>query len=407
MSPTCAGCNKKIPKREFLTCSYCQKNYDLECANVSSQRFYNTMTLEHKQRWKCQACYCKMPKIGNENTPVRSKDCNNIVEEQCKSPEVNNITVRKCSVVQRNDSLCSVNSENTTFLGDDTVNNMRITNRPELTLQSVSEVISQKLAENNINVISQLRNIIQEEVKQAIELLKKESKQQINNLSEQNRNRILEIQEINTKIDNLQKENCLLKKQLEELGTKTILCKENKYPENDSKKIVLYGLAEYYMEPENYLLDRIHGLFWDLMGVDLTGYIEDISRIGRYNKNGNRPLVIEFISRRIVKQIIENSYSLKRSGLSVSEFLDKTTLLRRKAMREEMFLARQRGLHAVLRNNQLYVDGKIFNFNQNPNAETLINTSMNKENQGKLTESTPNPRNSFDNNYSFRKQRFN
>lgn len=49
----------------------CTKHYDLICANVSEQRFHNTLTAEHRARWKCQECRSKEPKTGNSNTPVR------------------------------------------------------------------------------------------------------------------------------------------------------------------------------------------------------------------------------------------------------------------------------------------------------------------------------------------------
>lgn len=40
---------KNLPKRESLTCMLCKDDYDLECANLPTTRFYNTMTTDHKQ----------------------------------------------------------------------------------------------------------------------------------------------------------------------------------------------------------------------------------------------------------------------------------------------------------------------------------------------------------------------
>ncbi|CAG9782258.1 unnamed protein product [Diatraea saccharalis] len=45
--------------------------YDLECANVSEQRFYNTLTKEHREAWRCVLCKSRHPKADNSNTPVR------------------------------------------------------------------------------------------------------------------------------------------------------------------------------------------------------------------------------------------------------------------------------------------------------------------------------------------------
>lgn len=68
---TCAGCLTLIEGRQYMTCCSCENAYDLVCANVSEQRFLNTMTPEHKATWKCVACISKLPKKDNTHTPVR------------------------------------------------------------------------------------------------------------------------------------------------------------------------------------------------------------------------------------------------------------------------------------------------------------------------------------------------
>lgn len=67
---TCSGCRQPILDRHFLRCAACKDNYDLLCANVSEQRFYNTLTGDHRANWKCPLCVNKQPK--SDNTPVRS-----------------------------------------------------------------------------------------------------------------------------------------------------------------------------------------------------------------------------------------------------------------------------------------------------------------------------------------------
>ncbi|CAG9782738.1 unnamed protein product [Diatraea saccharalis] len=67
----CGGCRKSIEDKRFLSCSACGLHYDLECANVSEQRFYNTMSKDHKKAWKCVMCFSRQPKVDNTNTPVR------------------------------------------------------------------------------------------------------------------------------------------------------------------------------------------------------------------------------------------------------------------------------------------------------------------------------------------------
>ncbi|KAM3957831.1 LOW QUALITY PROTEIN: uncharacterized protein ACR2FA_008176 [Aphomia sociella] len=66
----CAGCLKSIEER-YLCCGSCKQFYDLVCANVSEQRFFNTLTPEHKESWRCVLCKSKQPKGDNSNTPIR------------------------------------------------------------------------------------------------------------------------------------------------------------------------------------------------------------------------------------------------------------------------------------------------------------------------------------------------
>lgn len=67
----CAGCPNSITSRRYLCCFQCKQNYDLVCANVSEERFYNTMTSKHKDNWTCALCNSKIPKSDNSNTPIR------------------------------------------------------------------------------------------------------------------------------------------------------------------------------------------------------------------------------------------------------------------------------------------------------------------------------------------------
>ncbi|CAG9782468.1 unnamed protein product [Diatraea saccharalis] len=70
----CAGCLQAIKSRQFLCCCSCGESYDLLCANVSEQRFRNTLTGEHRQKWKCDECRSREPKSNNSDTPARAHD---------------------------------------------------------------------------------------------------------------------------------------------------------------------------------------------------------------------------------------------------------------------------------------------------------------------------------------------
>lgn len=67
----CGGCQSAIEDNKHLLCGGCKQYYDLTCANISEQRFYGTMTKDHRDAWRCVLCKSRQPKTDNTNTPVR------------------------------------------------------------------------------------------------------------------------------------------------------------------------------------------------------------------------------------------------------------------------------------------------------------------------------------------------
>lgn len=70
-STNCAGCLEAIADK-CLKCCLCKQNYDLLCANVSEAYYNTSMTIKHRNTWRCQMCRCQEPKTDNSNTPVRT-----------------------------------------------------------------------------------------------------------------------------------------------------------------------------------------------------------------------------------------------------------------------------------------------------------------------------------------------
>ncbi|CAK1598158.1 unnamed protein product [Parnassius mnemosyne] len=397
MSTNCAGCNEILHKREHLTCKYCKKTYDLDCANVTPQRFYNIMSAETKAAWKCQACYCKQPKKNNTNTPIRPRE---------KSPVVNisqidrdNITLRRSPNNMHNDTSDSVDIE---LLGDTVITqtspNLNAKS-DEILLQTLSVIIQQKLKENNRSLINELQSTIHSEINKAIISLKEDIQQKTEILNCQNKQRKDEICQLNLKIESITKENGKLREDIKQLSKKI----ENKFriPEINSKKIVLYKLMEQHNENDFSLCNRIVNIFRDIMNVDLTGYIEDTYRLGKH-RNNTRPLVIELISKKMTKYLIDHKHLFKKSGLAISKYYDDITQKHNKLLREEMFKARQKGLYAVIKDDNLYVEGKkiLWNTNTTNNKdidnEDTHDKSINKSffrNQG-LTRQNTHPEHS-------------
>lgn len=66
----CNACDGAIEGRLYLRCNICDGHFDLTCANVSEKRFYNTMTPEHKLKWRCVTCMSKEYVPRSDSTPA-------------------------------------------------------------------------------------------------------------------------------------------------------------------------------------------------------------------------------------------------------------------------------------------------------------------------------------------------
>ncbi|XP_026746947.1 uncharacterized protein LOC113508189 [Trichoplusia ni] len=181
-----------------------------------------------------------------------------IDNQQIISPgELGNVTHRKRTTNPINDS---TSSDDLSLLGDtlhpDENKSTKITNtQSENLLQNLSQVIIARLKENNEAIISELRSTIQTEINKAIAKLTEDFEQKTNYLSKQNDQRKLELEKVDTKIENLIKENEKLEKEISEIKAKSAT-PVIKCTASNSKKIVLYGLTEYSKESEVDLHDR-------------------------------------------------------------------------------------------------------------------------------------------------------
>lgn len=357
MDLKCAGCQQKIPNRQFLTCCLCSNAYDIECANVSIQRFLNTMTGEHRKTWKCPGCLSRTPKTGNTDKPINSKYNDQLNQKKVIS-EGNNITTRK-KLTDRKNLDSTRFSDSSDILGDtiEIDNSTETEINKDLTIENLSNMITKKLKENNSSIISEIQSTIQKEINKAISKLKEDIKYDINYLNSQNIERQTELEQINSKILKLEEENQSLKREINETLNRFSTPQTEQIYESDSKKFVIYGLQEYYQETEYDLDMRLVETFRDTLNLDLYGSIEDTYRVGKYHSR-NRPLVVELISKKMVKYIIDNNHYLEGTQLSVAEYLGEKARKERKLLREKMLKARENGLHAVIRNNILYIKGK-------------------------------------------------
>ncbi|KAG6451051.1 hypothetical protein O3G_MSEX006927 [Manduca sexta] len=397
MAPVCSKCKQKLPVKEHLECSICKNSYDLECANISKYYFNRTMSTKNKNTWRCPACQCKVPKKGNIDTPIRPCDHElNTQQTVSSSPtNMNNIIYRQKS--QKPNSLSDTTcSEDLSILGDTIYNNNEdnVISSPntetKITMENLSDLIITRLKENNTSIITELQNTLQIEIKNAIKKLREEFMSDTVILTKENDERKNDIHKLSREIETLKTEKEKLINELIKLKGK--FTNDYHKTENNSKKIVLYGLAEYYRDSQNDMNNRIIALFHDILHMDVSLYIEDTYRIGKYNSK-NRPIVIEFISKRIAKYILANKQYFYGTKLYISEHLDQNERKERKHLQEVMQSARKKGHHAVIRNNTLYIEGKEANLEDmytneenNRNLENIctspISNNSQRQNQG-------------------------
>jgi hypothetical protein len=384
----CLACNKKIDRGELLNCSSCAGSYHFLCVNITTA-YFREQKANLKDHWSCPACVSITRRRRNDDTPASTAD---LSRSMSQTLDVTNMSCDESmndsrilgdtrhispNMSARPQALRSA-SENLNSLGD-TIH-LEETATSELNLMNLSKLINSHLKENNKTIISELQNTIQAEINKAMTSLRNEMKIETTELSIQNDLRKEELRGINCKMEELKRENNKLQMEIRALEVKIKSGSETNggqhILESDKKKIVIYGLTEYFREPDSHLHGRIVEMFGELLNTNLMGYIEDTYRVGR-RTNKNRPLVVELISKRMVKYLLENNHHLRGTGISISEFLDKNAQKERKNMLEEMFLARKKGLHAVIRNNQLVIEGKIVGKKDDNNYDVHRNSSIN------------------------------
>lgn len=378
MAISCAGCRQKINSKLFLKCYECKDNYDLECANVPEKRFFNTMTKEHKSCWKCPLCRAKKPKTDNNNTPVRQyHQTDPSSSSSSSSLQLNNqenVTLRTKRKEHR--SLDSSNEEDSMSLEGDTLipdspqiqtynesHDNNVSQKPPRNLDETItiEKFSLLLQKNNDEIVKKLKNLIHEQIASVVQKWEENFKKSTQTISLEQSKIKKDIATLDSRIktltercSELQAENENMQKEMSKL-LETHITPE--IYETSRKSFVLHGLQEQHWENEEDVENRIINIFHDVLNINLTGYIEQISYIGN-KKSYRRPIKVELISKKMSTYIVENSIYFKDAGLSVTEYLSKTALKERKNLKQALYEARKNGHYAVIRNGKLFVDPK-------------------------------------------------
>lgn len=319
------------------------------------------MTSDHKKAWICPICHCNKRKSILDSTAISSLD-------NCSSPTIIDSSHRSKVTVRRAPpskiEYKSINSEDLNDLGD-TRNNTpfsvkeKIINEP-LTLQNINLLMELNLQENNKSILAELRVMVQSQIEDALKDLKTEIKEQRECVEREQLKTKVEIDNLHSRINQLHQDLNRLKTDSQrlkaDLQNSTYIADETKLTYDPAKTFVLYGLTENYWESNDETYDRVINTVYDILNVDLTGYVEVLTRLGK--RGTRRPIKIELISKRMTNYLLSCGQYFKNTGIAISEYLNKQALQDKRTLKEEMLTARRNGQHAVFRNNKLLINGK-------------------------------------------------
>lgn len=355
----CLACHRHINIGDLLECSKCRGKFHYACVGIQSTIF-TSKKHELERTWTCPDCLLlsrRHPK--NDDTPVRSQrlpidDTNMSMDERLYG---GHSTLGDTI----NTNVCPSSPQQTP----------KQSNRGEVTptLEQIGHLLDEKLRTNNKFLLCEmtaLRSTVKTDILTALKEFRLEMTNHTKTLSLEQEKLKSETKELNNKIRKLESEKKLFEQQLTDLqekitttssGSPTFTC-ECEVP----RTCVIYGLEEYQYETESELHDRVIDLFGNILNINLSGYIEDIRRLGR--KGQRRPLMIELISKKMTKYILQNARYFRNTGIDVSEYLNKKSIQDRKKMVNILREERKQGKHAVIRNNKLYIEGKEYNSQQ-------------------------------------------
>lgn len=338
--------------------------YHYACLNITSAYFTKNIH-ELSTSWHCPSCENVTRRIRNDNTPVR-KQLQETLNDSTMSVDdlvINSVDKNKhYAVQQQKESISKIQTS---------------PDNNDIMLEKISLLLDKKLEENKKYIFGEIRNTIQCEIQQTSDKYFQEFSIKTDLLMNEQSNIKQKVNSLNNIIEKIEKENNSLQEEIRHMQSRlnnSNLPENQKSSTENSKKIVLFGLTEYDNETEHHLQHRIINIFLDILNIDLTGYNEETIRIGR--KPSRRPIVIELLSKKMSKYILQNGRLFKNTGLSISEYLDENARKIRQDLLGHLHTARRNGHHAYIKNNNLYVNGKITFTHHQSKAETKTKTSL-------------------------------
>ncbi|KAI5632413.1 PHD-finger domain-containing protein [Phthorimaea operculella] len=300
----CVECKKHINVMELLVCTKCKGNFHYQCVGIALND-YKGQKEELDLNWICPGCTGITKRLPRGDLTPASP-ASSIMNDSFMSSisvddyENNDQNIPGDTLIDKTIQFPPVKS----FIAN-------------ITLEQISALLDEKLQNINYTITHKLCKSIDKLELDFADLRKK--------LLEQQQLFRSQIDQIDLKIKTLEAENIRAKIELAELQKKLEIKPYTQHQTSpvvghEMKKIVLYGLDEYEWESEYELHDRVVGIFSSILPVNLTGYIEEMTRLGK--RGHRRPLVIELLSKNMTKYLLDNQHYFRNTGFNISEFLN-------------------------------------------------------------------------------------
>ena len=155
-------------------------------------------------------------------------------------------------------------------------------------------------------------------------------------------------------------------------NSKIIKCIENQEIRLDNlekdvkrRNVIIYGVSddkhERYEAREEKVIEILRGI-----GSSVTiENVDSTNRLGIFKDNNNRPILVRFITERAKKMVLSKAKNLKGKDIWINE--DYTTKIQheRKLLVPKLKEMREKGYKAYIKYNQLIVDDKVYQTDEN------------------------------------------
>lgn len=169
---------------------------------------------------------------------------------------------------------------------------------------------------------------------------------------------------MNNKLDAITKEMRQLKQENNELKNKLIIHEdkiEQLEREIRKKNIVVKGIPDEEEENEEKGREKINTVILKMgVEIDEKTEVDEIRRIGKYDSNRTRPILVKFTKESTKMKILRSARKLKGTDIWVDEDYPKNIQEERRELIQKMKEARNKGETAILRYNKLIINNEIY-----------------------------------------------